>query len=88
MTNANPITQAIAFYDEIEAGQRDHELDALEAEALRSGVPCRALLPEAIRNRRAALRDQELLKAIAAAGGRTKTCDHGYTFADSCPICD
>lgn len=85
---ASQVSHALAIYDEIEAGEHDHELDDLQATAERSQPPYRALLAEAIRNRRTTLRDQAFGKALAAAGGRTETCEHGYTFADSCPICD
>lgn len=35
-----------------------------------------------------AVTDAQLVAAIATAGGRTTTCRHGYTFRDSCPVCD
>lgn len=30
----------------------------------------------------------DLLRQLTAIGARTDDCDHGYTFADTCPICD
>ena len=32
--------------------------------------------------------DADLLDALRATGGRTTTCPDGYTFRDTCPICD
>lgn len=32
--------------------------------------------------------DAALLDALRAAGARTTTCAHGYTFRDTCPVCD
>lgn len=29
-----------------------------------------------------------LLQALTDLGARTSDCDHGYTFADTCPVCD
>lgn len=40
------------------------------------------------RARWAAERDDKLRTSLAASGGRSEACEHGYSWRDSCPTCD